>query len=56
MIILFTGVCSYDALVYIQSKYCIFRWYNIDCAAQPDFYSLNQFIYDSPEEGEALVH
>ena len=32
-----------------------FRWYNIDCAAQPDFFSLNQFIYDGPEEGEFIL-
>ena len=40
--------------IFGESTVCITRWYNIDCAAQPDFFSLNQFIYDGPEEGEPV--
>ena len=27
-----------------------FRWYNLDCAQQQEFYSLNQFLYQENEE------
>jgi len=27
-------------------------WYNLDCAAQPDFFNLNQIVYGPQEEGK----
>ena len=28
------------------------RWYNLDCAQQQDFYSLNQFLYQENTDTE----
>ena len=61
-----TGQSSTNSTLFVTGEYWtidsnllvnleIFRWYNIDCAAQPDFFSLNQFIYDGPEEGEFIL-
>jgi len=46
-----TGFLCPNGTIFNQQYFVCDWWYNIDCAAQPDFYSLNQFIYDSPEEG-----
>lgn len=40
-----------NGTIFNQQYFVCDWWYNIDCAAQPDFFSLNQFIYDGPEEG-----
>lgn len=39
-----------------------YRWYNLDCAQQRDFYGLNEFLYkenddsDYEYEGNIFVH
>jgi hypothetical protein len=39
------GFLCPNGTIFNQQYFVCDWWYNIDCAAQPDFYSLNEFIY-----------
>jgi len=39
------GFLCPNGTIFNQQYFVCDWWYNIDCAAQPDFYNLNEFIY-----------
>jgi len=42
-----------NGTVFNQQYFVCDWWYNIDCAAQPDFFGLNQLLYEPTGEGPA---
>jgi len=39
-----------NGTIFNQQYFVCDWWYNIDCANQPSFYSLNELLYQEPEE------
>ena len=44
-------LCPNGTLFQQQTLNCDW-WYNVDCAASPNFYALNEFIYQDQEDGK----
>ena len=41
-----------NGTVFNQQYFICDWWYNVDCAANPSFYALNEFIYQDQPEGK----
>ena len=45
-----TGFLCPNCTIFNQQYFVCDWWYNLDCAQQQDFYSLNQFLYQENED------
>ena len=41
-----------NGTIFNQQYFICDWWYNVDCAASPNFYALNEFIYQDNEDGK----
>jgi len=48
----FNGFLCPNGTVFNQQYFICDWWYNVDCSAASNFYSLNEFLYQEQPEGK----